>query len=256
VSDDGGADPRRFAGATVPETEFAGDDGSADPRVIDALSAYAGSRNGLGAVVAALLGVRLMTPLVAVLDEAEDPGSGAGHGLRQEKSSHLASVSLVAPDGRRALLAFTSVAAMAAWDPAARGIPAPATRVAAAALDEGADAVLLDLGSDLRCVVDGTALASLAQGVTPPPAYADPLVLAAVDAALAVVDGLRSARVAPPSDPHDADAPDLLVLVEPWDGVDPGPLAREVAERLLEDPAVSRACRRGVAVGLAGVTGA
>ena len=98
-----------------------------------------------------------MTPLVAVLDEAEESPDG----LRQDKSSHMASVSLVAADGRRGLLAFSSVQSMAAWDPAARGIPALGATVAAGALDEGADAVLLDLAGPVRVALDGALLRAL-----------------------------------------------------------------------------------------------
>ena len=96
VTDD--ATPRRFEGANVPEPEFAGDDGSPDPALDD--RARGVRRRGgpvAGTSLAALCGARLMTPLVAVLDEAEVDGAGR----QVEKSSHLATVSLVVPDGRR-----------------------------------------------------------------------------------------------------------------------------------------------------------
>jgi hypothetical protein len=189
-----------------------------------------------------------MTPLVAVLDEAEE--SATGH--RQEKSSHMASVSLVAADGRRGLLAFSGVATMATWDPAARGIPAPGRRVAAAALEEGADAVLLDLGGPVRVAVAGTLLRALATGEPVPPAYADPEVGTAVVAALAGVDGLEGVLLEPPPTAADGSLPDLLVLLEPGPGIDVGDLAQRVAERLMSDGAVVSLCPRGVAVGVSG----
>ena len=133
---------------------FAGDDGRADPRWE---SAYADPAD-----VEALLrsGVRLLVPIVAVLDEA-DAETGA------DKSSHMASVSLVQPDGRRGLLAFTGVESLARWDPAARPVPVTSHQVAAAALDEGADGVLVDLAGPVRFAIDGELLRELAQGITP-----------------------------------------------------------------------------------------
>ena len=123
---------QRFGGLDLPEPEFADDDGSADPHLAEVLAAYERGEVWDREVVDALRGLRLMAPLVSVLDE------GDGEPLPGEKDSHMASVSMVAEDGRRGLLAFTSVTAMAQWDPAARGIPSHAAKVAAAAREEGA----------------------------------------------------------------------------------------------------------------------
>ncbi len=133
---------------------FAGDDGRADPRWEPA---YADP-----VAVEALLrsGVRLLVPIVAVLDEV-DAQTGA------DKSSHMASVSLVQPDGRRGLLAFTGTESLARWDPAARPVPVTSHQVAAAALEEGADGVLVDIAGPVRFAIDGEFLAELARGVSP-----------------------------------------------------------------------------------------
>ena len=133
---------------------FAGDDGRADPRWEPA---YADP-----VAVEALLrsGVRLLVPIVAVLEEV-DAQTGA------DKSSHMASVSLVQPDGRRGLLAFTGTESLARWDPAARPVPVTSHQVAAAALEEGADGVLVDIAGPVRFAIDGEFLAELARGVSP-----------------------------------------------------------------------------------------
>lgn len=133
---------------------FAGDDGRADARWA---AAYADPAD-----VEALLrtGVRLLVPIVAVLDES-DPETGA------DKSSHMASVSLVQDDGRRGLLAFTGIETLARWDPAARPVPVTSHQVAAAALEEGADGVLVDLAGPVRFAIDGELLLELARGVAP-----------------------------------------------------------------------------------------
>jgi hypothetical protein len=183
-----------------------------------------------------------------VLDEAEQTPDG----LRQEKSSHMASVSLVGADGRRALLAFTSVAAMAAWDRGARGIPAPATRAAAAALEEGADALLLDLAGPARLVLEGAALHALALGLVPPPPWDDPDVAAAVLRAAGQVTGLGRVRLEAPERPDDPGSPDLVLLLELTPGSDPAAVAEQVARTVVGDPVVAGSCPRGVAVGVAG----
>lgn len=133
---------------------FAGDDGRADARWE---SAYADPID-----VEALLrsGVRLVVPIVAVVDEVDTRTGG-------DKSSHMASVSLVQADGRRGLLAFTGVESLARWDPAARPVPVTSHQVAAAALEEGADGVLVDIAGPVRFAIDGDLLHELARGITP-----------------------------------------------------------------------------------------
>jgi len=238
---------QRFAGVVVPEPEFPDDDGTLQPALGAVLAAFDEGEASLRDVALVLGGARLMTPLVAVLDEVEE----SSEGLRQEKSSHMASVSLVAADGRRGLLAFSSVQAMAAWDPAARGIPALGARVAAGAIEEGADAVLLDLAGPVRLALDGALLRALATGAPLPLPYADPTVHDAVVAALTGLEGLAGVLLEAP-EPGEDPAPDLVVLVTPVPGADPDALAQAVAERLVAHPALAGACPRGVAVGVSG----
>jgi hypothetical protein len=237
---------RRFAGISVPEPEFADDDGTLQPALGGVLAAYADGGVSIRDVAVVLAGSRLMTPLVAVLDEVEE----SPEGLRQEKSSHMASVSLVSPDGRRGLLAFSSVQAMAAWDPAARGIPAFGAKVAAGALEQHADALLLDVAGPVRVAIDGALLRALGTDSPLPLPHADPSVHAAVAVALAGLPGLADVVLEAPVPGEDPE-PDLVVLVTPERGTDPGALARGVAERLVAHPAVAAACPRGVAVGVA-----
>lgn len=130
-------------------TEFTGDDGRADPRWEAAFSADDGE--AVGQILRD--GVRLLVPIVAVLDEVDESGG--------DKSSHMASVSLVQPDGRRGLLAFTSLAAMSRWDPSARPVPAWAADVAAAAIAEGAHGVLVDVAGPVAFAIDGELLSEL-----------------------------------------------------------------------------------------------
>ena len=240
----------RFAGVAVPEPEFAGDDGTVQGPLAAVLTAYDDGRASVRDVAQVLATARLMTPVVAVLDEAEESPDG----LRQEKSSHMASVSMVAADGRRGLLAFSSVQSMSAWDPASRGIPALGSKVAAGAVEEHADALLLDIGGPVRVAVEGAVLRALAAGDPLPLPYADPSLHAAVVDALAGVEGLAGLVLEAPQ-PGEDPAPDLVVLVSPVPGTDADDLARVVAERLVGHPTNAAACPRGVADGNGGPDG-
>jgi hypothetical protein len=67
-------------------------------------------------------------------------------------------------DGRTALLAFSSVATMTAWNGDARPVPVWGRDAARAALDEQATAVLLDIGSPTFTVVETADVGHLAAG--------------------------------------------------------------------------------------------
>ncbi len=146
---------------SIPDPGFAGDDGSASPEVEAALAAYRQPGGSRLAALQVLQHARLLVPVVAVLGEVEVDDAGLAH----DKSSDMATVLMTAPDGRRGLLAFTSAAAMARWDPAARPVPV-ATRLAAqAAQQEHADALVVDVAGPVPFPVEGESLASLAEGL-------------------------------------------------------------------------------------------
>jgi hypothetical protein len=159
----------------------------------------------------------------------------------------MATVTLVAPDGRRGLLAFTSVAAMAAWDPAARGIPARAVRVAAAALEEAASAVLLD--------VAGPQPSALERGVLADVCAADEAtVRELVGRAVPAVDGLVGHEVVVGEAGSGAAVTVLLHVVAAAEGSAPE-IARAVADAVSADPAAAAVLRHGLAIGLAEAAG-
>lgn len=140
--DRGGA--RLLAGAGAPD-----DTGEPDPALSAALAAYAGDPRREPDVLAALPGARLLVPVVAALGEAETGPDG----LAREKSADLATVLMRWSDGRTALLAFTGTEAMHRWDPDARPVPVPAPTAALAALQDGADAILIDPAGPVRYLV-------------------------------------------------------------------------------------------------------
>jgi hypothetical protein len=127
---------------------FPDDDGTVDPLLAEAFGRDV-------AVLGALASARVFVPIIALLGET--PAEG-------DKNAEMAAVLMTGADGRTALLAFSSVATMAAWDPAARPVPVLGPDAARAALDEGAGAVLLDLGSPTFTVVETDDVRHLAAG--------------------------------------------------------------------------------------------
>jgi hypothetical protein len=124
------------------------DTGAPDPGLTDALAAYAEDPAREPEVLAALAEARLLVPVVAELGESEVGPDG----LARDKSSDMATVLMRGPDGRMALLAFTGLEAMHRWDPAARPVPVPARTAALAAMQDGAEALLIDLAGPVRYV--------------------------------------------------------------------------------------------------------
>jgi hypothetical protein len=124
---------------TLAAPAFPDDDGLAYP----ALAAAFGDAD---AVIAAFPDVRVFVPIVAVLGEQATDGS--------DKSADMAAVFMTGADGRRGLLTFSSVATLEEWNATARPVPVWGREAAKAALDEGASALLLDLGTDHFTVLE------------------------------------------------------------------------------------------------------
>jgi hypothetical protein len=190
----------------IPDPGFAGDDGSADPRLATALAAHAAdpTPDRERELVAALVGARLMVPIVAVLGEA---GTGAD-GLKHEKSSDMAVPTIDAPDGRKGLPAFTSLEALTRWRADARPAPVPAPQAVRAAWSEQAEALLIDLAGPAFYELSGAAMRAVAQGRAMTDPLRDPELAEAVRGLLARHPVVLRAHLLPS---ESADA--LLALV-------------------------------------------
>ncbi len=141
---------------------FPDDDGTADPALAAALTAYAARQARHADVLAALQHTRVLVPVVAVLGEVEIDAAGLTH----DKSSDMAAVLMTGADGRLALLGFTSTEHLAAWDPEARPVPVTVRSAALAAVQEDAAALVLDLAGPVMFVIEGDELRALAAGWT------------------------------------------------------------------------------------------
>lgn len=160
---------------------FEDDDGAADAGLAAALSALAQGTADEAAVVRSLAGVRVFVPIVAEVAEA----SVGANGLSSDKESDMALVTLQAPDGRRTLPVFSSVASLARWHPEARPVAVYAARAALSAVAEEAQLMVVDPGSDRPFVVRRPALWALAQQKTWIPSYSDPRVQSVLAESLA-----------------------------------------------------------------------
>lgn len=147
---------------SIPDPGFAGDDGTADPALAATLSAYASGKGEYVDVLAALQRGRLLVPVVAVVGhgggEMETDVDGPAH----DQTTDMAAVLLTRSDGRRGLLAFTSVAALTSWNPEARPVPVATATAAQAALQEQAQALVVDVAGPVRFSVEGEDLRGLA----------------------------------------------------------------------------------------------
>ena len=146
----------------IPDPGFAGDTGAPAPALAAALAAYGDGTGTYVDALAAVRGARLLVPVVTVLGEVHVDDAGLAH----DKTSDMVSVLLRGADGRMALLAFTGTPAMQAWDPQARPVPVTARTAAQAALQDGADALVVDVAGPSAFVVQGEDLEGLARGCT------------------------------------------------------------------------------------------
>ncbi|CUR54140.1 conserved hypothetical protein [metagenome] len=144
----------------ILDTGFSEDDGRADPGLAAALAAYDRDPQRYLEVLATLQTARLLVPVVAMLGEVEYDEQGLAH----DKTSDMASVLLRGNDGRLALLAFTSLATLQAWDPEARPVPVAAMLAAQSAVQDGAEALLVDVAGPVRLVLEGQDLHAVAGG--------------------------------------------------------------------------------------------
>lgn len=146
-----------FTDAQIPVSGFESDDGQANPDLREAIVEYARTASAESAreLLDLLVVARLLVPVVAVVDSIVDG---------QEKDSHMQSVEFQSADGRKALIAFTGTDAVEYWDPKARPIPRAAFEVAQGAVEQGYDAIILDMSGPTPLAIDGNLLSLLAIG--------------------------------------------------------------------------------------------
>jgi hypothetical protein len=245
---------------------FGADNGAADLAAAAALQAYATAQGSEHAALTALAAIRLLVPVVATLTPGDSAAASgdppdACHPADApggEKSSEMAMATLIGRDGRRAVPAFTSLDALARWQPSARPVPVTASQVWQAAAEDSC-AVVIDVAGPVPLAVEGARLAALAAGAAVPPPHEDPDIQAAVAAILAATAAPLAASGAPappassftlgPADP-DGDGDLLIELTLPAE-IDPAAAetyAARVGSSVMEH--LGPRLRRGIAIAL------
>ncbi|MBA3744447.1 SseB family protein [Sporichthya sp.] len=207
----------------IPDPGFAGDDGTADSVLVDALAAWAAGGSP-DPVYASLVGGRVMVPVVARAVNV-DVVTGA------DKETDMMLVTIRGEDGRIALPAFTSLAALVAWNDEARPVPVAASTACLSTVAEQGELLILDPGGPVTFAVEGPALRALAQGRVPVPPLADPEVAAAVAEVAAGEPAITRHRLVA----SEAGADAVLVFGLRAD-VDPTGVARTLASALAAHP--------------------
>ncbi|KRE43306.1 SseB family protein [Knoellia sp. Soil729] len=206
-------------------TGFEGDDGSAAPDVVAALTSQ-----DPAALMRALHGSRLLVPIVAEPVETATEG-----GLTVDKQTDMAAVTLVAPDGERALPVFTSLASLAAWDAAARPVPVTSARAGQAAVSERCDVIVIDVAGPTTFALRPSMVWALAQEREWLAPHLDPFVETSVSRALALEPAVRGHRL---EEGAPARRGILGLALELEDGLEPAEIqqiATRVGERLATD---------------------
>ena len=224
----------------IPDPGFSDDDGTADPRLTAALAAYAEDRGAEPDVLAALVGARLLVPVVALLGEVET----GPEGLRREKTSDMAVPTIQAPDGRRALPAFTSIESLARWRADARPVAVPLHQALRALAHEQADTLLIDMAGPVPYALSGPALHALAAGRDRLDPLTDPAVAEAVRTVLAGQPEVVRAHLVPS---RETDGTIGLVV---GDGAQVAAVAQRVATALAGDETLRARLVRGLDLAL------
>lgn len=201
---------------------FRDDDGSADPVVETRLREHSEGTVGDRQVLTALSDSRVLIPVVAVATETE---KGVG-GLTKDKNSEVAVPIMTGKDGRRGVLAFTSVDAVRRWRPDARPVPFTTQDACRAALEEGADALVVDVSGPVPYSVQGHFLTTLAEHGAVPEPKDDPQVLALLYRITHTEFGIERVRI------HESERGELGIRLELDERNDE--VLRKVAERLTD----------------------
>ena len=160
-------------------------------------------------------------PLLAEVGEVGRTASG--HAF--DKRAELALVTVAGPDGRKVLPAFSSAAAMSAWNAAARPVPAPGRQVALGAASDGTELVVIDPATD-RFGLRRSALEALARDLPWTAPWNDPEVGRAIRSAVADEPAVTSARVGTDDPRASLDGAEVLVVLVLHETLD----QRQVAE--------------------------
>lgn len=205
-----------WAGRSFRNNPFAGDDGSADPALLAALTAFRDGSGDKVAVVDAYRNARLLIPLITGKGR-----EGIGpHGLKVDKTAELSIVNVAAPDGRKVLPVFTCTQTMTAWDAPSRPSPAEAVRTAVAAIEDDTDLIVIDPGAPTEFVLRRPAVWAIAREIPWLPSHRSDDVRAALEDSIRDEPAVRGVAVADGDPRARLSAPELEVRLRLAEGLD------------------------------------
>ncbi len=215
-----------WAGRELSSSGFDTDTGAADPVLVAALARPGDDL----ALMRAVEATRLVVPVVAepvVVDSSASPD--------MDTQVDMAAVTLVGPEGERALPVFTGTDALAAWDADARPVPVTASRAARAAVTERCDVIVVDVAGPVTRVLRPSMVWALAQERPWEPALTDPFVDRSVAAAVRGEEDVTAYEL---EDGRPSGQGVLGVVLDLRPGLDPEEVravATRVGERLASD---------------------
>jgi hypothetical protein len=185
-----------WGGRELPGQPFAGDDGTVDPALAEALAGYAAGTVATVDMVRAISAARVLVPVVAVLGEDHPLPAHT----RGDLGAEMAIVTITGADGRRALPVFSSVQTLAGWNADARPVPVESARAALSAVAEDCELLVLDAAGPVTVVVPRPAVWALGQSRVWTPPGEDPELAAAVDRAVRPLPDVLATRCEPVGD--------------------------------------------------------
>ena len=203
-----------WEGRAFQDNPHASDSGETPPEVARCLVSWRAGSGTFTDFVAAIATSRFLIPLVTHAGGDFD----ADHPVMEDKVQELSVVTVAGPNGEKVIPAFTTVAAMSAWNHTARPIPIDAQRVALAAASEQTDRIVVNPGTD-SIVLRRPVVWSIAQGKPYVAPWESDEFLEQTRALLAGIDNLLDIAVAPGDSNATGDGPDLVLLLVLPDGL-------------------------------------
>ena len=214
-----------WEGRTFHDNPHAGDTGETPAKVEECLTEWRAGTGTFTDLVAAFAVNRFLIPLVTHAGDDFD----VDNPVMEDKVQELSVITVAGPNGEKVIPAFTSVAAMSAWNSEARPIPIDAQRVALAAASEQTDRIVVNPGTD-SIVLRRPVVWSIAQGNPYTAPWESSEFLAESQNLLEGIDNLVEVGVGPGDPNATGDGPDVTLILGLIDGLDADRVRTLVAE--------------------------
>jgi hypothetical protein len=214
-----------WEGRTFHDNPHAGDTGETPADVAERLTEWRAGTGSFTDLVAAFAVNRFLIPLVTHAGDDFD----ADNPVMEDKVQELSVITVAGPSGEKVIPAFTSVAAMTAWNFEARPIPIEAQRVALAAASEQTDRIVVNPGTD-SIVLRRPIVWSIAQGNPYTAPWESTKFVTETRDLLAGIDNLLEIGVAPGDPNATGEGPDVTMSLGLIDGLDTEEVHTLIAE--------------------------